>query len=133
MLSTERPLVMGIINVTPDSFSDGGTLHGSDDAVARAETQLAEGADTIRDLAVLSSADFSSVHEAVGRVTEILARNRWAVPFAVVYLKDAEGHLAAVSQYGLPVPTDPHDVRVGFALTSAGVTPLGPRRSPDIR
>jgi 5-formyltetrahydrofolate cyclo-ligase len=27
-------------------------------------------------------------------------------------------------EVGLPVPTDPHDVRVGFALTASGVTPL---------
>jgi len=29
-----RTLVMGIVNVTPDSFSDGGMLSGSDEAVA---------------------------------------------------------------------------------------------------
>ena len=28
------PLVMGVVNVTPDSFSDGGRFHGVDDAVA---------------------------------------------------------------------------------------------------
>jgi dihydropteroate synthase len=47
ILSTERPLVMGILNVTPDSFSDGGTLRSVDDAVARAERQIAEGADIL--------------------------------------------------------------------------------------
>ncbi|HKP14816.1 MAG TPA: dihydropteroate synthase [Gemmatimonadaceae bacterium] len=46
-LSTERPLVMGIINATPDSFSDGGLLRGIDDAVARAEEMVAEGADIL--------------------------------------------------------------------------------------
>jgi len=46
-LSTERPLVMGIVNVTPDSFSDGGTLRSVDDAIARAETMLSEGADLL--------------------------------------------------------------------------------------
>jgi len=46
-LSLERPLVMGILNVTPDSFSDGGTLRDIDDALARAESMLAEGADVI--------------------------------------------------------------------------------------
>jgi dihydropteroate synthase len=46
-LSTERPLVMGIVNVTPDSFSDGGTLRTLDDAIARAESMVAEGADIL--------------------------------------------------------------------------------------
>ena len=36
-LSTDRPLVMGIINATPDSFSDGGLLRTIDAAVARGE------------------------------------------------------------------------------------------------
>jgi dihydropteroate synthase len=38
---------MGILNVTPDSFSDGGRFFSVDDALARAETLLAEGADII--------------------------------------------------------------------------------------
>jgi dihydropteroate synthase len=41
------PLVMGVLNVTPDSFSDGGRFHGPDAAVARAEAMAAEGADLI--------------------------------------------------------------------------------------
>ncbi|HEU4721118.1 MAG TPA: dihydropteroate synthase, partial [Gemmatimonadaceae bacterium] len=47
LLSIERPLVMGIVNVTPDSFSDGGALRTVDAAVARAEAMLAEGADLL--------------------------------------------------------------------------------------
>jgi dihydropteroate synthase len=46
-LSVERPLVMGILNVTPDSFSDGGQLAGVAEAVARAESMLGEGADLL--------------------------------------------------------------------------------------
>ena len=46
-LSLEHPLVMGILNTTPDSFSDGGKYYSSDAAVARAEEMLAEGADII--------------------------------------------------------------------------------------
>jgi dihydropteroate synthase len=47
LLSTEGPLVMGVVNVTPDSFSDGGLLRSVDDAVARAERLVAEGADIL--------------------------------------------------------------------------------------
>ncbi len=42
-----RPLVMGILNVTPDSFSDGGQFTGVAAAVAQAERMAEEGADII--------------------------------------------------------------------------------------
>jgi dihydropteroate synthase len=42
-----RPLVMGVLNVTPDSFSDGGRFDSAERAVARAEEMVAEGADFI--------------------------------------------------------------------------------------
>lgn len=42
-----RPVVMGILNVTPDSFSDGGAHAGFDEAVAHAQLMLSEGADII--------------------------------------------------------------------------------------
>jgi dihydropteroate synthase len=40
----DAPVLMGILNVTPDSFSDGGRYSGLDAALAQAETLLAEGA-----------------------------------------------------------------------------------------
>ena len=43
----ERTLIMGILNVTPDSFSDGGRFLTVDQAVAHAEKMIAEGADII--------------------------------------------------------------------------------------
>jgi len=42
-----RPQVMGVLNVTPDSFSDGGAWADVDAAVARGRALLAEGADVI--------------------------------------------------------------------------------------
>jgi dihydropteroate synthase len=39
-----RPSVMGVVNVTPDSFSDGGVNFAPDDAVATARRQITEGA-----------------------------------------------------------------------------------------
>ena len=44
---SERALIMGIVNVTPDSFSDGGQHAGVGDAVAHALRLVAEGADII--------------------------------------------------------------------------------------
>src|SRR3954466_75353 len=43
----DRPLVMGVINVTPDSFSDGGDCLDRDAAIARGHVLIAEGADVI--------------------------------------------------------------------------------------
>lgn len=43
----EKPLVMGILNVTPDSFSDGGKYNSVDAAVKRALQMVEEGADII--------------------------------------------------------------------------------------
>ncbi len=44
---SKKPLLMGILNVTPDSFSDGGKYSSLDPALARVETMLAEGADIV--------------------------------------------------------------------------------------
>jgi len=43
----QRPLVMGILNATPDSFSDGGKFRTPSDAIAQAERMIANGADII--------------------------------------------------------------------------------------
>lgn len=43
----KRTLIMGIVNVTPDSFSDGGQFLDRDQAVAHAERLLEEGADIL--------------------------------------------------------------------------------------
>ena len=42
-----KPLIMGILNVTPDSFSDGGKYTGINDALKQVERMLAEGVDII--------------------------------------------------------------------------------------
>ena len=42
-----RPLIMGILNVTPDSFSDGGRFNNIDSALTQAEAMLAAGVDII--------------------------------------------------------------------------------------
>jgi len=47
MLARRRPLVMGILNVTPDSFSDGGQFFAPEPAIAQAERMAAEEADIL--------------------------------------------------------------------------------------
>ena len=43
----KRPIVMGILNATPDSFSDGGQFQVAKDAIAQAERMIANGVDLI--------------------------------------------------------------------------------------
>lgn len=47
LLDLRHPCVMGILNVTPDSFSDGGDFLGYEDALQHARQMVAEGADMI--------------------------------------------------------------------------------------
>jgi len=46
-LTLERPLIMGVVNVTPDSFSDGGRFFGTQQAVEYARMLVEEGADIL--------------------------------------------------------------------------------------
>ena len=46
-MSTTRIQVMGVVNVTPDSFSDGGAWYGTDAAIAHGLELVAQGADIV--------------------------------------------------------------------------------------
>ena len=47
LLNSTRPILMGILNVTPDSFSDGGQFSDLNSALKQAELMLSQGADII--------------------------------------------------------------------------------------
>ena len=47
MLNFDQPLIMGIVNVTPDSFSDGGRFDAPEQAIAAALRLVDEGADVL--------------------------------------------------------------------------------------
>ncbi|HRQ06132.1 MAG TPA: dihydropteroate synthase, partial [Nitrosomonas halophila] len=47
MLASDRPLIMGVVNVTPDSFSDGGQYATTDKAIQHANRLIVEGADIL--------------------------------------------------------------------------------------
>jgi len=47
LLARSYPAVMGVLNITPDSFSDGGAFIAPEDALAQARRMVAEGADVI--------------------------------------------------------------------------------------
>lgn len=73
-LDLNRPRVMGILNVTPDSFSDGGEFLAAGQAVARAREMAAEGADII-DIGGESTrpgADPVSIEDELTRVIPVI-------------------------------------------------------------
>jgi dihydropteroate synthase len=85
-----QPLVMGIVNVTPDSFSDGGQHAEARLAIAHAERLLKEGADVL-DLGGESTrpgAEGVSVEAEWARVQAVLAEVvKWNVPLSIDTLK----------------------------------------------
>jgi len=83
---TDRVLVMGIVNVTPDSFSDGGRYLDPDAAVERAHRLLADGADLL-DIGAESTRPGSAAvppAEQWRRLAPVLARIRGDRPDAVL-------------------------------------------------
>jgi dihydropteroate synthase len=76
LLSRPSPAVMGILNVTPDSFSDGGQFTAPDRALAQARRMIAEGADMI-DIGAESTRPYGaepvSADEELKRLQPILA------------------------------------------------------------
>ncbi|WP_445352063.1 dihydropteroate synthase [Larsenimonas suaedae] len=75
-LDLSRPVVMGVLNVTPDSFSDGGHYTTMDAAVRQAESMLRDGARII-DIGGESTrpgAEVVSSEEELERVVPVVAR-----------------------------------------------------------
>ncbi|MQW91698.1 dihydropteroate synthase [Acinetobacter wanghuae] len=70
-LDLSQPHVMGILNVTPDSFSDGGKHHAKDAAVARALEMIAEGA-TVIDVGGESTRPGASVVEVEEEIRRVI-------------------------------------------------------------
>jgi dihydropteroate synthase len=85
VVSLHRPVVMGILNVTPDSFSDGGRFFDPADAVAQARRMAAEGADLV-DVGGESTrpgAPAVSVDEEAARVVPVIRAIRDALELPV--------------------------------------------------
>lgn len=79
--------IMGVVNVTPDSFSDGGKFYNTDVAVAQAERLADEGADII-DIGGESTRPFSDpvpVEEEIRRVVPVIEKiaPRLSVPISI--------------------------------------------------
>jgi dihydropteroate synthase len=69
-LSLDRPLIMGAVNVTPDSFSDGGRYVTTEHALRHARTLIGEGADIL---------DVGGESTRPGAVPVTLEEERWRV------------------------------------------------------
>jgi len=83
----DKTLVMGIVNVTPDSFSDGGRYFRPEEALNHAETLAAEGADVI-DIGAESTRPDSiqlTSEEEIRRLEPVLSelRQRVSLPISV--------------------------------------------------
>lgn len=74
IIFSKKPLIMGVINITPDSFSDGGKFFSIDAALQQAKKLIAEGAD-ILDIGGESTRPGSvsiDVNEEMRRVSSLL-------------------------------------------------------------
>jgi len=116
----ERTLIMGILNVTPDSFSDGGQFLTLDNALARAEQMIAEGADII-DVGGESTrpgGEPVSVDEEIERVVpviEVLAKTNTAISVDTTKSEVARAALDA----GAAVVNDISALRFDFYVADA--------------
>ena len=89
---------MGVLNVTPDSFTDGGQFFSPDRAVAHAEQMIAEGADII-DIGGESTrpgSEFVSEEEELQRVIPVIERlaTQTSVPISIDTTKSSVGRAA---------------------------------------
>src|ERR1700729_897079 len=119
LLAKGRPLIMGVLNVTPDSFSDGGRFPHPAAAIAQAQRLAAEGAD-ILDIGAESTRPYGNA-VAVTRDEE---RSRLA------------GILPAVAALGVPVSIDTMKAAVAAWALETGAAIVndvwGLQRDPDM-
>lgn len=86
-ISLERTLVMGILNATPDSFSDGGRFFSETEALKQAEKMISEGAD-ILDVGGESTRPHSArvaAEEEIRRVVPVIeaVAKRFDIPISI--------------------------------------------------
>ena len=117
----ERTLIMGILNVTPDSFSDGGQFFNPDTALVHAEKMIADGADII-DVGGESTrpgGEPVSVEEEIQRVVPVIAAltKRTEVPISVDTTKSEVARAALDA--GAAIVNDISALRFDFYVADA--------------
>ncbi|UOU98138.1 dihydropteroate synthase [Chryseobacterium daecheongense] len=88
LVDLSSPKIMGILNLTPDSFSDGGKFNNEKDALKHAEKLLSEGAEII-DIGPQSTrpnAEFLSSKEEIRRIGKVISQIKKEFPEALVSL-----------------------------------------------
>lgn len=96
-MSLNRPLIMGILNVTPDSFSDGGEHSSPELALKHALLMIEEGADII-DVGGESTrpgADIVSEQEQIARVVPVIALLKQNIPDTILISIDTTNDVVA--------------------------------------
>lgn len=105
----EKTLIMGIVNVTPDSFSDGGKFFSPEDALAHAKKLVDDGAD-ILDIGAESTRPAAvpiSVDEELSRLEKVLpALKDFDVPISVDTYKPEVA--AEALKFGADIINDVH-------------------------
>ena len=135
---TARTLIMGVLNVTPDSFSDGGQFFSLDQAIAQAELMISEGADII-DIGGESTrpgSDFVSEEEELRRVIPVIERLavKSSVPISIDTTKVAVARAAL--QAGAEIVNDISGLRFEPAIaeeaaaTRSGLVLMHSRGTP---
>ncbi|HJS24932.1 MAG TPA: dihydropteroate synthase [Pyrinomonadaceae bacterium] len=117
----ERTLIMGILNVTPDSFSDGGHFFSIDDALSHADQMIAEGADII-DVGGESTrpgGEPVSIDEEIKRVVPVIEAlvQRTKVPISVDTTKSEVARAALDA--GAAIVNDISALRFDFYVADA--------------
>jgi len=134
-----RPMIMGILNLTPDSFSDGNSYLSPDAAVAAAEKMVAAGADMI-DIGGESTRPGSppvSAAEELRRVLPVIERlaGRLTVPLSIDTWKAevARAALAAGAEVVNDISGMTFDPLMAetVAATDAGLVLMHTRGRPD--
>lgn len=105
-----RPLVMGIVNVTPDSFYSASRVATSSDIRSRVRKMICDGVDII-DLGAYSSrpgADDVSVEEEISRISKGMSAIRDIAPDAIVSIDTFRSEVArvAIDEYGADIIND---------------------------
>lgn len=99
-ITLDRPVLLGVLNVTPDSFSDGGNFLGVDAAIARARAMAVEGADVI-DIGGESTRPQRAVPvdaaDECARVVPVIRALRRALPAVPVSIDTVKAEVAAAA------------------------------------
>mgnify|MGYP001170130015 CR=1 FL=1 len=126
VLDLSQPAVMGVLNVTPDSFSDGGRYLQLDAALRRAETMVEEGAALI-DVGGESTrpgAPPVSVQEELDRVLPVVERLARELPVPISVDTSKPEIIREAARAGAGLINDVRALRLSGALQAAAASGL---------